>query len=246
MLSKFIKPGDRVELQTMDQINEYKEDDKKIYYSKINEIISDNQVEINMPLEKTRLLLLSVGEEYNFVIFTDTGLFQCFTIVEERYKTNNLFLLRLKLTSNLRKYQRREYYRFGCAMEMQSRIISEAELRSINADDQDKLKKDLPLKSSVIVDISGGGIRFVSEEAYPAESKIYINYDLIMKGERKNYELIGKILSASEMDNRPGTYEHRVKYINIDSDTREEIIKYIFEEERKIRQKERSIKEEQS
>ena len=41
------------------------------------------------------------------------------------------------------------------------------------------------------------------------------------------------------LDNRPGTYEHRVQYYDIDPVEREEIIKYIFEEERKSRQKKR-------
>ena len=40
-----------------------------------------------------------------------------------------------------------------------------------------------------------------------------------------------------ELENRRGTFEHRVQYINIDNQQREEIIRYIFEEERKNRQR---------
>ena len=47
------------------------------------------------------------------------------------------------------------------------------------------------------------------------------------------------MLSVRELENRPGTWEHRVQYYDMDRDTREEIIKYIFEEERKSRRKER-------
>ena len=52
--------------------------------------------------------------------------------------------------------------------------------------------------------------------------------------------MIGKVLSVRELENRPGSWEHRVQYYDMDSNTREEIIKYIFEEERKSRRKERS------
>ena len=39
--------------------------------------------------------------------------------------------------------------------------------------------------------------------------------------------------SAKKVEKRAGYYEHRVQYINISKSDREEIIHYIFEEERK-------------
>ena len=51
---------------------------------------------------------------------------------------------------------------------------------------------------------------------------------------------MGKILSVKELENKKGTYEHRVQYVNLDVVDREEIIKYIFEEERKSRWREKS------
>ena len=40
-------------------------------------------------------------------------------------------------------------------------------------------------------------------------------------------------MSVRELENRKGVFEHRVQYINMDAEEREEIIKYIFDEERK-------------
>ena len=42
-----------------------------------------------------------------------------------------------------------------------------------------------------------------------------------------------KVLSVRELENRKGVFEHRVQYVNVDATEREEIIKYIFDEERK-------------
>jgi c-di-GMP-binding flagellar brake protein YcgR len=53
--------------------------------------------------------------------------------------------------------------------------------------------------------------------------------------------VIGKVLAVSELENRPGTYEHRVQYYNMDESVREEIIKFIFEEERRNRKKDRQV-----
>ena len=66
---------------------------------------------------------------------------------------------------------------------------------------------------------------------------IYCTYHLNMKGGSKEYNLVGKVLSRKEIEDKPGTYEHRVQYVNMDADVREEIIKFIFEEERRQRHK---------
>ena len=148
-----------------------------------------------------------------------------------------MFLVRLELTSNLRKYQRREYYRFSCALEMNSRPLEKEEVQAIekNSDllNSGLLVPELPLQRSVIADISGGGLRFVAEYAYDVDSLILCKYNLWKEGEAKEYTLCGKVLSVKEIENRPGFFEHRVQYVNMDKGNREEIIKYIFNEERK-------------
>lgn len=239
MISKFIEPGNKVEIQMVDRTNQSQEP-PKIYISQIQDILSESQMEIVMPMEQTKLILLPVDREYNLVIYAGSTLFQCFAKVIDRYKSNNIFLLAVELTSNLRKYQRREYYRFSCALEMNSRNLEEEEIRAIEErDPHSNLIPGLPLKRSVIVDISGGGLRFLSSHPYEPGSMIYISYNLFAGGSMKEYELVGKVLSSKKVEDRKGSYEHRVQYVDIDVDVREEIIKYIFEEERKHRKKER-------
>ena len=50
---------------------------------------------------------------------------------------------------------------------------------------------------------------------------------------RKLYEVVGKVLAVKALENRKGVFEHRVQYVNISESAREQIIKYIFQEERK-------------
>ena len=40
-------------------------------------------------------------------------------------------------------------------------------------------------------------------------------------------------MDVKKVEKRAGYYEHRVQYVNIPKPVREEIIRYIFEEERK-------------
>ena len=238
MLTNFVKAGQKIELQSVERMNsENEEQIRKVYVSKVYDVLSEDRLEVQMPMEKTKLILLPVDAEYNICFYTDQGLYQCFVRIIDRYKSNNVYILVLELISNLRRFQRREYYRFSCALEMESRDLLEEEKKAVEKEEY-RLIPGLPLKRSVIVDLSGGGLRFVSVQKYANDSIIYITYHLMLNGQKKKYELLGRILSVNEVQGRPGTYEHRVQYINLDVDAREEIIKYIFEEERKHRHKE--------
>jgi c-di-GMP-binding flagellar brake protein YcgR len=116
-------------------------------------------------------------------------------------------------------------------------MLEPEEIRAVDRQEV-YLVPGLPVKRSVIVDISGGGLRFMANYKYDVDSLIYCNYKLMVQGEPREYQLVGKILSVEESENRPGVFEHRVQYVNVDVDVREEIIKYIFEEERKQRRNE--------
>ena len=240
ILSKYIAPGSRIELQKTKRYRSDDDEKNKVYASQVVDIISDDRIEISMPMEKTKLILLPVDVEYDLYFFTPNGLYQCYASVVDRYKNNNRFSLLLDLTSNLRKYQRREYYRFSCALEMNSRPLQEEEVQAFEKKNV-VLTPELPLQRSVIVDISGGGLRFVAEYAYEVGSMILCKYFLWIDGENKEYNLCGRVLAVKEVDNRPGFFEHRVQYVNMDKDNREEIIKYIFNEERKIIKKQSDI-----
>jgi c-di-GMP-binding flagellar brake protein YcgR len=225
-----------------DRIGEDTDSADKIYISKVFDIISDERISILMPMEKTKLILLPVDGEYDLCFYTTHGLYQCFARVTDRYKDNNVFVLILDLTSNLRKYQRRQYYRFSCALNMDSRPLKEEEISAAEREHK-LLEPGLPLKRSIIVDISGGGLRFVSDYRYEEKSMILCRYNLIIADRDKQYDLVAQVLSVHELDNRPGVFEHRVQYVNMDVDDREEIIRYIFDEERKSRHKHSAVQD---
>ena len=234
LLSKYVVPGCRVDLQAIDRFKENTGGvEHKSYQSQVIDVLSEDRIEISMPTEKTKLILLPIDGEYDLYFYSDNGLYQCYARVVDRYKNNSMYVLVLDLISNLRKHQRREYYRFSCALEMNSRQLQEEEEVAFVGKKEEALIPQLPLKSSVIVDISGGGLRFVANYAYEAQSLILCKYHLLIGGENKEYNLVGKVLNVRELESRKGVFEHRVQYVNVDATEREEIIKYIFDEERK-------------
>lgn len=236
ILSKYVMPGGKVELKAKEKKREKGDGrPRRDHQSRVLKIFAENRVEIAMPIADGKLILLPVGGEYDMYFYGDNVVYQCNARVVDRYRYNGQYALMMELTSNLRNYQRREYYRFSCDLEMDSREIGEEEEITVAA--QEELLPTLPLKSSVIVDISGGGLRFVANYAYEVNSLILCRYHLQIEGKEKEYQLVGKVLAVKERDQEPGVFEHRVQYVNVDPQDREEIIQYIFDEARKTHKK---------
>lgn len=238
MLSKYVMPGDRIEIIPLhakmheDGIGEQ----KKTYKSQVYDLRSEERLEVTMPMEQAKLILLPIGMEYTIYFYTANGMYKCNARVAERYKTGNIFILGMDLTTELSKFQRREFYRFECAIALEFRELEEAEKEAL-ANQATYYSLDLALKQGVIVDISGGGMRFVSREKMAVNSLLYTKFTMPVNGEMITYHLSGRVLSVREMENKPGAYEARLQYLNIEQKEREDIIKFIFEEERKQRKR---------
>lgn len=88
MLSKYVIPGNRVEIQAVERTKYIDNSEtKKVYQTKVYDVLSDDRLEIYMPMDKTKLILLPVNAEYDLCFYTSAGLYQCFATVIDRYKT---------------------------------------------------------------------------------------------------------------------------------------------------------------
>ena len=237
LLSKYIAPGSKLELEAIDRV--LQEDgsyQKKKFDSKVVDIIDEDRLEILMPMEQTKLVLLPVNGEYDIHFFTSKGLFQCFGKVTNRYKNGNLYLLEIELVSNLQKYQRREYYRYSCMLPISFRVLTDNERIAVESK-RYILFDELPMTKSEIVDISGGGLRFLSQKAVETGDLIYAQYGL---SDGKEFKHVARVLGVKKLEGgqNDGQFELRCQFVNILNGEREQIIRYIFEEERKKRKRE--------
>ena len=77
MFSKFITEGDKIELQAVSHGGvEPAGTAGKVYHSTVHEIQSEDTIEITMPVEKTKLILLPVDGEFEMIFYASGGLFQ--------------------------------------------------------------------------------------------------------------------------------------------------------------------------
>ena len=242
MISKYVTIGDKLDLETIENAMSTEVNQnvgKKSYRSQVYDIVSADQIKIGMPMEQGKLILLPVDGDYSVCFYTQSGLYQCLGRIIDRYKSDNVFVLVVELTTDLRKYQRREYYRLNCVLDMKSRPVSEEDVNGM----EEKVRfvdTDITFDNGIMVDISGGGARFISRVKYPKGTHIQFVFALYVSGALNEYKLIGKVLLSEPLENRKDEYEHRIQFVNILNDDRESIIRYIFEEERKIRHRQRS------
>jgi c-di-GMP-binding flagellar brake protein YcgR len=237
MISKVLGVGNKIEL-TRSAAAENIEDarHKRTFISQILDIIDEEKMKIGMPMEQGKVIPLPINARLDACFYTEHGLYQCRLTVTDRYKEGSIFILVVELLSDLKKYQRRQYFRLGCVIDIKYRKIFEEEVEEYAENNNMVIEAD-DFVDGTALDISGGGIRFVSGEQLEKDKEIFIVLEITYEEQVKTYGLLGRVVVSYETKNHDGLYEHRVEFTNMQGGVRESLIKYIFEEERRQRQK---------
>ncbi len=244
MVEKLLHLGDKTDIRMVQQAERQSQTgvSAHIYKSQVNDITSSGEIEVTMPIEQGKVVLLPLGVRYEFVFYTNGGLYHGIGRIKERYKKDNIYVLLIELQSQLEKFQRREYYRFPCLMDILFYQISPEDAKRMPADRllqqfrEDGSAKDAQ-KQAMLLDLSGGGARVIGKDVLERDSYILMVIRLSTSSMDKQYFIKGHVLSSEEAENRWGKIETRVQFIFHDNQMQEEIIRYIFEEERRGRRK---------
>ena len=148
--------------------------------------------------------------------------------------------MELKLETPLKKFQRREYYRLECAIEASVTMINEDELEHFNKTGKLPEELEMPEEKGVIIDISGGGMKFVGC-GFKTGDRVYIEFDYMLGAAKQSLKVTAQIIDSVHPHDRKDIFHNRASFINIKNDDREALIRFIFEEERKRMQLERRM-----
>lgn len=235
MLEKYVKLGDKIEIRPMQRASLKEEgQEQKIYISKVNQILGEDKLEILMPIEQSRMILLPRNIIMNMVIYTSNGLYQCEVKAGERYKNGNVFLQVVEMITGIKRYQRREFYRYNCSIPIFCRSLNEEEKENLVWDNT------LPCIEGSSFDIGGGGVRFRADQSYAKNELILCILRVEVKGDMRDIQTLGKVLSSNPIKNSDA-FEVRVQFERITHKDRELIIQYIFEDERRRRRHEAGL-----
>ena len=238
MLSKVLSIGDKVEFTRVQAVQSDASMRKKVYVSQIYEVVDETRVKVGMPIENGHIVALAPNTRLDACFYTAKGLYHGRVVVVERMRENNIYVMVVELQYELKKFQRRQYYRLNCTMDLLHRPMEDEEQelfinKGIAPDDSNIVG----FKNGIALDFSGGGIRFISQEKYNKEDLIVIRLKISYDDEYKIYSVVSRVISSIPAKNGRENIEHRVEFVDLNSKIREEIIRYIFREERKQRQK---------
>lgn len=238
MLSKVLSIGDKVEFTRVQAVQSDASMRKKVYVSQIYEVVDETRVKVGMPIENGHIVALSPNTRLDACFYTAKGLYHGRVVVVERMREHNIYVMVVELQYELKKFQRRQYYRLNCTMDLLHRPMEEEEQELfINKGMAPDDSNIVGFKNGIALDFSGGGIRFISQEKYNKEDLIVIRLKISYDDEYKIYSVVSRVISSIPAKNGRENIEHRVEFVDLDSKIREEIIRYIFREERKQRQK---------
>lgn len=241
MVTNLIHLGDRVEIRPASD-NEQRDTltNSRIYTSKLFDILEDGDLEVAMPIENGRIILLPLGARYELAFYSGSGLCHVTGQVKERYKKENVFVLRFELHSQIQKLQRREYFRCPCMFDVQFYPITEEQADIMTGDQIYALLRGQSVfyneqKQGMLLDLSGGGAKFIGEDLLEPDDYILVVLKLSNDNTDKQYLIKSRVISSFKAENRNGKIESRVQFLFHDEQMREEIIRFLFEEERRTR-----------
>ncbi len=240
-----IKPGNKLSIRFYQEAARAEANigkEEQVFISRVFDVLDDGTLELDVPTKEGKLVLLPQNVRYLFEFTTDQGVFRCAGQITDRIRRGNFFLMRAKVISKLQKFQRREYYRLNVMMDlmfqaMDSRVEDLEKMSDVRSLLQGQSFNEKVIGRGTIVDISGGGMRFISETHIPGAEYMFLAFTLGIGGVKQMVEVLAKVIAINPVpDTKNFTY--RMKFMYKDSKLQEKIIRFIFEEERRIRKKE--------
>lgn len=248
MLERLLSAGDKVEvMKTSGLANN--PSDKKVYYSLLVDIDAEDRLTVTMPIEAGKVIPLTVGERFWLVFYTHNGIYQSKALIIARERQGNIHVMILKTLTELERIQRRQFYRIDCVMNVEYRIMSELEAKGYEVlrtkayktmEDRIKIKRLLvpggnEWNKGVAVDISGGGMRFNTRQQHENPDYIELRFKLNLGSVVKEIATPARVIRYAAVKNALDTNEFRVEFVEIQTKQREDIVQYVFNEDRSRR-----------
>lgn len=155
-----------------------------------------------------------------------TELYRFKARVTGRGTSENIALLNIVTESGFEKVQRREFFRLECSLAINFRVVD-----TFN----DSVNEEFKFNKSITSNISGGGLCLLLEDKLERGMIVECR---INTAPNKVLKLYGKVVICEKRETE-GKYKYKagINYTKIEYRDREDIVKYIFREQRKLRKK---------
>jgi len=185
--------------------------------------IQDEFLRINIPVNDGEYLMLHSGEKVEINSYSEED--RCYNFYSEvisRGKEGNIIYFKISIPYNIKKIQRRNFFRVGLVNPIEYKIIT-----NINEADFD----NVPYKEGLMVDLSAGGLKIKIKDDIKKDDLLLIN----MKLSKFKAELKCDIVRSEDTPDKEKLCG--LRFIDIIPTQTEKIIEELFEIVRKQRSK---------
>lgn len=207
----------------------------------VYEVVNDERLIISNPIHEGHLYAMERRYGYYFRFYIENqGMYLFKGIMIERLLYDNLPSVSIKLDSEIKRIQRRKFYRVNFKSKghfLIEKKIPEQEIAKKKAllNTKYKNEKDLIVEEATIekfpfdsLDLSGGGIRVLTRKNF--ESGELIKGEVLLNNMWNKFS--GEVTRVQKKDDNH--FEVGIRFIDLDSATQSRIVSYVFEIERNL------------
>ncbi|TFZ39937.1 PilZ domain-containing protein [Soehngenia longivitae] len=198
--------------------------DNEIFKGLIYDIVDDN-IYVTSTSDSKDFKLIKVGEKVSGIANDGVNSFSFDAIVSERKRLEFPTYILSDIT-NIKKIQRRQYARVNNMKEIRfsdhSFLLKKDDL-DLNLFSLEKVKEYL--KEGLMIDLSGGGMKFKSDHNLSEGENIVLYFQL----EGEQFALKGNIVHRQvDIIKDKALYSYGVQFTDITDNMREKLIKKVF------------------
>jgi len=220
-----LKIGTKLELELYDSSGEKV---RPTFMSEMELVHNERSATVAAPFFEGNILPVRIGTLMNVYFIrkrdeADISFYVFKARVRNRGFMDNIAILDISVESEIVKIQRRQYFRFECSIPIRFGLIPMEE------------SHEASLLKGITRDISGGGLCLLSEDKQPFGGLLECELEL---GDSRKVSFTGRIVRVNKYEfSQKYKYSIGILYEKIENREREAIIKFIFEEQRKLRKK---------
>ncbi|MCL1988134.1 MAG: flagellar brake protein [Firmicutes bacterium] len=207
---KRIKPGDRVEIGFQGD----NKGERRRLPTTVEFVPNDKEILVLMPMSAGSLVKLPIARAFETRFYTGSDIIIFDATVLEHPVMNGLYLTKFGLDSAGERIQLRNYHRISSRIEFTFSVVDE----DFNVSEQ-----TLVMHNGVIEDLSGGGMRFVSDFLIYSDTNICANF--LLDGEY--VILMCRVLGWQGLKSGNHQYQYRCQFLNSRDPEQEKVIKFI-------------------
>jgi c-di-GMP-binding flagellar brake protein YcgR len=221
-----LKIGTRLEIEQLDRDGKNR---GPVYVSQLLHAPSERNVVIASPIFESVDVPIHTGSHLRVISLHERqGLLSFNAIVRASRKKGNISMLVLEMTSPIKKIQRRGYYRLPCTLAVTYRLLDDENYKPADSVQSTELKR------AVTKNLSATGLSIVTDEKYPKDAIIQVFIPL----GNNEIEAVCKVMRSECVKNPRGDkYELGMHIVSISKQHQEQLVKYIFDQQRELLKK---------